>query len=88
MTKTIQTKATVDSEGVVHLDLAVGTDLAGQEVAVELRAGDLATEAVAVPARPENDEAYLAALDRLHGSIDDPTFEYPTPGIYDPPPRW
>ena len=88
MTRTIRTTATVGPDGVVHLELPIGEELAGSQISVVLHA-DLPSPVVdEMPPHRENDAAYLAALDELHGSIDDPTFEYPTPGIYEPPPRW
>lgn len=85
MDKTIEAKATVGADGVLHLDLPVGPELAGREVSVVLKPNGIAADE---PPHPENDAAYLALLDELHGCIDDPSFEYPMPGLYSPPARW
>jgi len=85
--RAITTRATVGTDGVLHLDLPVGRELAGREISVLVRPDgpDVADES---PTHPDNDPEYLALLDELHGCIDDPTFEYPMPGLYSPPLRW
>ena len=88
MDKTITAKATVGTDGVLHLDLPVGRDLAGRELSVLVKSDEPAASDEDSPAHPDNDPAYLALLDELHGGIDDPTFEYPMPGIYEPVARW
>lgn len=86
--RTVHVTATAGPDGAVHLNVPLGEDVAGQEVDVVLRTDSPARMADERPPHPANDADYLAVLDRLHGCIEDPTFEYPMPGMYEPPPRW
>ncbi len=80
MNRVIETTAIVGSDGVLHLDLPVGEGLAGRQVSLTLRAKPDVPVEFDPPAHPANDAEYLAALDRLHGCVDDPTFVEPADG--------
>ena len=73
----IKTRATVGSDGMVHLDVPIGEDHAGEEVEVTVeptRAGGW---------RRLSQEEYRRRVLDLAGCIDAPTFERPPQGDYE-----
>ncbi len=72
-----KTRATVGSDGMVHLDLPFGPDHVGVEVEITIKS---ATEA---DWRILSQEEYRDRILRLAGSVDDPAFERPVQGVHD-----
>lgn len=65
----IRTKATVDSDGMVHLDVPVGKEHVGREVEVTVETTTANNQ------RERSLSEHAARVEELAGCIDDPTFD-------------
>jgi hypothetical protein len=68
-------RSTIGGDGVLHLDLPIGLDEANAEVQVTVEP---------VASRPMTTNEWKAWVQSMAGSIQDPSFERPPQGDYEP----